>query len=388
MNTSDSPWPCAIHNPDNLEPSQFGDPTIWRPATPDETADVPHEWWNKLLSRWQPQKILAEPYSHLILTYRIRLADRPWPVAKPADFPPPPVGHEWHNPGGMPADKLPDGWRLLVKQEVDGNNHDGCLFWYEKGKKFGLGYPNGSIWKWDEESTILVPASTPFPPADLTDADPCPQEPPHGWVEVTSGLRQQHDWMIEPHGFAFWTTAPGIAVADFYQVHGEGSKIYRHPARMPKAEEKAEPELPGVEHHMRNSQPFDMQSRAEKAEAAYEEAVIQLGKKEAELAALKSRKIGVLLPIVEPLPPVPKGCERVTSYNYKGKWVITNHTLKPESHYADIPIPAAPDKRAEFEAMHRDKLAGDNWRRDADGSFSVYVIEAGFQYWLNAGGDK
>lgn len=497
MNTSNHPWPCAIHNPDNLTPEQFGDPKVWRPATPDETADVPHEVWHN--DMWYAAAVYKKAFKIWSSSYRIRLSDRPWPVAKPAEFPPPPVGHEWHNPGGMPADKLLEGWRLLVKQEVTNKAMPNTRCYYP-----GWLAPSCvCTFTCSDDCTILVPATTPFPPADLTDADPCPKEAPCGWVEVTSGVVQKHDYLyFEKAIFSDWAQN---LIGD--KIEYDGVKIYRHPARMPKAEEKAdsfgftitkerceklavmgqdhtisagafsepdepnnpqnvnprhipsgyrlarksemdgkynhsarawsltgerfvpvpgcfmepswtvvvpdsvhwqaraekaEPELPGVEHHMRNSEPFDLQSRAEKAEAALDasradwhrlnallcESNDRVGKLEAELAALKLRKIGVLLPIVEPLPPVPDGCMRVFG-NADENVILTNALVKSDAHYADLILPTPPDKRAEFEAMWKKGAAAQlDWNREEDGQFTCELIERAFQHWLNAGGDK
>lgn len=317
MSTSNHPWPCAIHNPDNLTPEQFGDPKVWRPATPDEMADVPHKVWCRENNCWRGTTRGRHPFGTYSHTYRIRLADRPWPVAKPAD---------------------------------------------------------------------------------LTDADPCPKEPPHGWVEVTSGERQQHDWMLH-RGEAHWCKGQQMDVAYFLR-HAKKGKIYRHPARMPKAEEKA----------------IDWQARAEKADAILAEcmAIMPHGhtpshtaenlpgrigdlagqlaeectereKAEAELAALKARRVGVLLPIVEPLPPVPEGCVR--KYVDEESLFSTNQT-EDDQWFIDIQLPAPPDERAEFEAAFRPAFPNDDWSRAETGEFAHGLMERLFQHWLNAGGDK
>lgn len=270
MNTCDSPWPCAIHNPDNLEPSQFGDPTIWRPATPDEYTDVYHEVWDKGI--WHEAVQNRSQFKCWIATYRIRLADRPWPVAKPAEFPAPPVGHEWHNPDGVKASDVPTGWRLAVKAEIDNSKRHHAKYWAPSYKQFQFNYYifDGQGSNMNRTNTLILPASTPFPPADL-----------------------------------------------------------------------------------------------------------------------KLRKIGVLLPITDPLPPVPEGCVRVAGFYHGSGWTLGEVSMIQDTHYADLIIPPAPDKRAKFEAMWKKGAAAQlDWNREEDGQFTCELIERAFQHWLNAGGDK
>jgi len=76
---SASPWPMPIHNPDNLTPEQFGDPAIWRPATPDEDCGCEHEM-RDVCRRWvtaptaEYMQFKDRPY-----TFRIRRSVRDWP---------------------------------------------------------------------------------------------------------------------------------------------------------------------------------------------------------------------------------------------------------------------------------------------------------------------
>lgn len=49
-------------------------------------------------------------------------------------------------------------------------------------------------------------------------------------------------------------------------------------------------------------------------------------------------RLGRLLPIVEPLPPVPEGCVRVFA-SKEIKWVPTKFQYSSDTHYTDIQLP-------------------------------------------------
>jgi len=106
-------------------------------------------------------------------------------------------------------------------------------------------------------------------------------------------------------------------------------------------------------------------------------------KAEAELAAIKSRKIGVLLPITDKMPPVPEGCVR----KYVDEEMLFGTVQEDyDLWFMDVQRPAAPDKRAEFEAEWRHKFPNDDWSRNSVGQFRNALIHMAFQHWLNAGG--
>ena len=76
-----SPWPMPIHNPDNLTPEQFGDPAVWRPATPDEDCGCEHEMWYGSDRRWghAVRMYWLNFGKDRLSTCRIRRDVRDWP---------------------------------------------------------------------------------------------------------------------------------------------------------------------------------------------------------------------------------------------------------------------------------------------------------------------
>lgn len=64
----------------------------------------------------------------------------------------------WHNPDGVPMDKIPEEWRLMVPAEVDGRHKRKCRV-LEMNRWVGLGRAFGD----EMDYTYIVPADTPLP---------------------------------------------------------------------------------------------------------------------------------------------------------------------------------------------------------------------------------
>lgn len=79
--TTTSPWPCPVHNPENLTPEQFGEG--YRPLTEDEFKAGAHresvEYYYG--GGFLPKALPESPY-YPGSTYRVSLAKYPWPVEK------------------------------------------------------------------------------------------------------------------------------------------------------------------------------------------------------------------------------------------------------------------------------------------------------------------
>lgn len=78
---------------------------------------------------------------------------------RPASFPPKPEGREWHNPDNLTAEQVKDGYRLLVKDEINNS----CEYMKQIHKWDGESWDD-SRWSGSEKSfTYRCPLSTPYP---------------------------------------------------------------------------------------------------------------------------------------------------------------------------------------------------------------------------------
>lgn len=91
-------------------------------------------------------------------TYTLPPPPTPAPVAITL-----PEGHEWSNPDEVSESKIPEGYRFVVKAEIDREYHVDSMYW-EGGQFIINPSKSGNGANHLPGNTIIVPLSTPFPP--------------------------------------------------------------------------------------------------------------------------------------------------------------------------------------------------------------------------------
>lgn len=76
---------------------------------------------------------------------------------QPSGLPPLPPGEEWHNPDNVPVEKLPSGYRFMLKSEVKNRaTKEEIRMWWTGENQFDEGYSQGC----DKTATYAVPLAT------------------------------------------------------------------------------------------------------------------------------------------------------------------------------------------------------------------------------------
>lgn len=114
----------------------------------------------------------------------------------------PPDGRPLHNPDNFTAEQVGVGYRLLLKEEVDFENHDGSEF--RSALNLTHTWKPGR-WRWDRASSIRLPLSVPWPPAPVdpyADPETVPLGPedvhPHARFRGKTSYKPNHTPWITP----------------------------------------------------------------------------------------------------------------------------------------------------------------------------------------------